>query len=544
MDFCQIKDKQMQNNRHVMFLNFLLIGMIIQTLKAQVWQPDLENGHYKNPIIWSDYSDPDVIRVGQEFYMTASSFNCVPALPILHSTDLVNWEIINYAVKHFSDPYFDIPQHGNGVWAPSIRFHEGWFYIYWGDPDRGLYMVRSQDPYGDWSPPILVKKAYGNIDPCPLWDDDGRVYLVHAFANSRAGTSHILQLQELSSDGSYVTQNRDIIISGLPENYTLEGPKFYKRNGFYYIFAPAGGVANGWQMVYRAKEIFGPYEGRKVLEQGNSSVNGPHQGGWVELQNGQSWFIHFQELQPFGRIVHLQPVTWKNDWPVIGSDEDGDETGEPVLEFKKPKTGTITKIKAPQATDEFNENHYNLGWQWQANYFEHWYSLSENGGCLRLKAQYFDSPASLWMVPQIIAQKIPGPQCTITAKMDGSNLKQQEKGGLVIMGLDYASLTVSPASDGFALTLAVCKNAYKGYSEEIKQNITLKTGMVFLRIHYEKDGTCQFFYSIDNTSYTSIGENFHVREGRWIGAKVGLFVISQQETGLKGYSDFDWFRIE
>ena len=520
---------------------FLALSLNVQ---GQVWQPDLGNGYYKNPIIWSDYSDPDVIQVGQDFYLTASSFNCVPALPILHSIDLVNWEIINYAVKRFPDSYFNIPQHGNGVWAPSIRYRKGWFYIYWGDPDRGIYMVRTQDPYKDWSAPILVKKAVGNIDPCPLWDDDGKVYLVHAFANSRAGVSHVLQLQELTSDGSNVTKNRDIIIAGLPDNYTLEGPKFYKRNGWYYIFAPAGGVATGWQMVYRSKVIWGPYEGRRVLAQGNTSVNGPHQGGWVELQNGENWFIHFQELQPFGRIVHLQPITWIDDWPVIGSDQDGDGIGEPVAEFRKPEIVATSPIIVPQASDEFNEQQYNLAWQWQANYFDHWYSLSEKQGHLRLYAQYHSSPASLWMVPNIIAQKIPGPQFTATTMIDIGNLKNLEKAGLVVMGLDYASLTLSPDSTGIVLSLAVCTNADEGYSEVIKQKRTLNTEPIYLRTVYNKDGKCQFSYSTDDKIYTNIGEAFHAREGKWIGAKIGLFALSTQETGFKGYADFDWFRIE
>lgn len=514
------------------------------TLNAQVWQPDLGNGKYKNPIIWADYSDPDICRAGNDFYMTASSFNCVPALPVLHSTDLVNWEIINHAVKRFPDSYYDIPQHGNGVWAPCIRFYDDWFYIYWGDPDRGIYMVRTRDPKGDWSAPVLVKKAYGNIDPSPLWDDDGKVYLVHAFANSRAGVSHVLHLQELRNDGASVTKNRDIIIHGLPDNVTLEGPKFYKRNGYYYIFAPAGGVTTGWQMVYRSKNPFGPYESRKVLAQGNTNINGPHQGGWVELESGESWFVHFQELQPYGRIVHLQPVKWIDDWPVMGVDEDGDGTGDPVLEHNKPKVKVQSESKAPQTSDEFKNKEYNLAWQWHANYYDHWFSMTENEGNLRLYAQYHNNSASIWMVPNILAQKLPAPEFTVTTKMDVGKLKQKEKAGLVMMGLDYATLTMSPSDDGFELKLAVCKNAYQGYSEALMQKVYLNSGLVYLRTGFTSEGTCQFAYSTDGKSFTNIGEPFKVREGRWIGAKVGLFAISTQETGLKGYADFDWFRIK
>lgn len=525
-------------------ISLLVTVLFFQYNKGQIWQPDLGNGNYKNPIIWADYSDPDICRVGDDFYMTSSSFNCVPALPILHSTDLVNWELINYAVKRFPDTYYDIPQHGNGVWAPCIRFHDGWFYIYWGDPDRGIYMVRTQDPRGEWEVPVLVKKAHGNIDPSPMWDDDGKVYMVHAFANSRAGVSHVLQLQELTEDGSSVTRNRDIIISGLPDNYTLEGPKFYKRNGYYYIFAPAGGVAQGWQMVYRSKEVFGPYQERRVLAQGSTDINGPHQGGWIELENGESWFVHFQEFQPYGRIVHLQPVKWVDDWPVMGIDEDGDGTGDPVLEYKKPNVKAKSEIKIPQTSDEFNEPQYNLAWQWHANYYDHWYSLTDKEGSLRLHSQFCTSDASLWMAPNILAQKLPAPEFVVTTKMDAGNLKSKEKAGLVMMGQDYATLALSPANEGFELKLGVCVNAYYGYSQQEKQKVKLTSGNVYLRSSFTKDGMCQFAYSTNGSDFTNVGGPFKVREGRWIGAKVGLFAISTQETGIKGYADFDWFRIE
>ena len=136
---------------------------------SQVWQSDRGDGTYTNPILYADYSDPDVIRVGKDYYMTASSFNCVPGLPILHSKDLVNWQIVNYALEQqIPEAVFNIPQHSKGVWAPAIRYHKGEFYIYWGDPDFGVYMVKTKDIYGKWSKPILVMEGKGIIDPCPF----------------------------------------------------------------------------------------------------------------------------------------------------------------------------------------------------------------------------------------------------------------------------------------------------------------------------------------------------------------------------------------
>lgn len=203
-----------------------------------VWTPDLGNGKYKNPIVFADYSDPDVIRTGDDYWMTASSFNCVPGLPVLHSTDLVNWELVNYALPRMYDTDFDAASHGNGVWAPAIRFHDGWYYIYWGDPDRGIYMVRTQDPRGAWSKPVLVKAAKGIIDTCPLWDEDGRAYLVHGWAGSRAGFKSVLSVSEMTPDGTELIGEDVLIFDGHDAHPTVEGPKFYKRNGYYYVFAP------------------------------------------------------------------------------------------------------------------------------------------------------------------------------------------------------------------------------------------------------------------------------------------------------------------
>ena len=241
-----------------------------------VWTPDLGNGKYKNPVLYADYSDPDVVRTGDDYWMTSSSFNCVPGLQILHSTDLVNWEIVN-TVFAAQPPYdhFDKPRHGEGVWAPSIRFHDGWYYIYWGNPYVGIYMTKAQDPRGEWSEPLLVKEVEGIIDTCPLWDDDGRAYLVHGWAGSCAGLKSVLSVSEMTPDGERLIGEDVMIFDGHGDHPTVEGPKFYKRNGWYYVFAPAGGVKPGWQIVLRSRSPWGPYECRKVLHQGNTKTPGP-----------------------------------------------------------------------------------------------------------------------------------------------------------------------------------------------------------------------------------------------------------------------------
>lgn len=248
---------------------------------SRTWVADKGNGTYQNPVLYADYSDPDVCAAGDDFYMTASSFNCIPGLPILHSRDLVNWSLVNYALP-VQEPkeFFDKAQHGKGVWAPAIRFHKGEFYIYWGDPDYGIYMIKTRDPKGSWSKPVLVKAGKGMIDPTPLWDEDGKVYLIHAYAGSRSGVNSILVICELNAEGTEVISDPVMVFDGNDgKNHTVEGPKLYKRNGYYYIFAPAGGVATGWQLVLRSKNIYGPYESKIVMAQGKTTINGPHQGG-------------------------------------------------------------------------------------------------------------------------------------------------------------------------------------------------------------------------------------------------------------------------
>ena len=196
----------MKKNIAILFLFSFACVLAQQTETiSKVWVADNGDGTYKNPILYSDYSDPDVVRVGDDYYMTASSFNAAPGLPILHSKDMVNWKLINHALQiQIPVETFNVPQHGNGVWAPSIRFHNNEIYIYWGDPDFGIYMVKTKDPYGKWDDPILVMEGKGLIDPSPLWDDNGKVYLVHAYAGSRAGVKSLLTVNKMNTEGTKV----------------------------------------------------------------------------------------------------------------------------------------------------------------------------------------------------------------------------------------------------------------------------------------------------------------------------------------------------
>ncbi|GHT21995.1 hypothetical protein AGMMS4957_11670 [Bacteroidia bacterium] len=515
---------------------------------SKVWVSDLGNGKYKNPIINADYSDPDVCRVGDDYYMTASSFNCIPGLPILHSKDLVNWTLLGAAIPALTpDTIFARSQHGNGVWAPSIRYHNKEFYIYYGDPDQGIFMTKTKNPAGAWEPLTLVKAGKGLIDACPFWDEDGQAYLVHAFAGSRAGIKSLLAVTRLTPDGKQAVGQSIIVYDGHDVDETIEGPKLYKRNGYYYIFAPAGGVATGWQVALRAKNIFGPYERKIVMAQGKSTINGPHQGAWVDTKTGEDWFIHFQDRFAFGRVVHLQPMQWKNDFPIIGEDKDGDGCGEPVLTYKKPNVGKTYPIATPAESDEFSSKYLGLQWQWHANPQDWWYFANPAKGTLNLysvpvSANY----KSLWDVPNLLLQKFPAQDFTATTKLTfvPSNKITGERTGLVVMGLDYALLSLENTKNGLVLSQNECLKAEKGSSETVNASVNLSNNTLYLRVKVQPNANCTFSYSLDGQKYTPFGKPFTAKEGKWIGAKVGLFCSRPVKNNDGGRVEVDWFRIE
>lgn len=538
------------------FLPVLILLICFQSVFAQktspyisdVWVTDNGDGTYKNPILYADYSDPDVVRVGDIYYMTASSFNAAPGLPILHSKDMVNWKLINHALPQIvPQENFKIPQHGNGVWAPSIRYHNNEFYIYWGDPDFGIYMVKTKDPKGTWDDPILVMEGKGLIDPSPLWEDNGEAYLVHAYAGSRAGVKSLLTVNKMNPEGTKVTDVGIHVFDGHDNHDTVEGAKFYKRNGYYFIFAPAGGVATGWQLILRSKNIYGPYEEKVVLEQGSTKINGPHQGAWVDTPNGESWFYHFQDVDAYGRIVHLQPMSWKNDWPVMGQDFDKNGVGEPVKSHKKPAVGQTYPIETPVESDDFKGFNIGLQWQWNANPNLLWHAKLPGNDYLRLfSIKSVADSENLWMVPNLLLQKFPAPNFTASTKItlhpeEASNGKTA---GLIIMGMDYAALSISHDDKGFFIKQTEALKATDGSEEKSNATERLKTNSAYFKVEIKApDAMCQFSYSEDGKAYKKIGKPFKAQPGKWIGAKVGLFSISTQEAKRGGYADVEYFEI-
>ncbi|MFL1013453.1 glycoside hydrolase family 43 protein [Flavisericum labens] len=530
------------------FCTAILVAQSNKPYVSDVWVADNDDGTYNNPIIYSDYSDPDVVRVGDDYYMTASSFNAAPGLPILHSKDMVNWKLINYALEtQVPEETFNVPQHGNGVWAPAIRYHNDEIYIYWGDPDFGIYMVKTKDPYGKWDKPVLLMEGKGLIDPCPLWDDNGDAYLVHAYAGSRRGVKSLLTVNKMNAEGTEVIDKGIHVFDGHDNHDTVEGSKFYKRNGYYYIFAPAGGVATGWQLILRSKNVYGPYEEKVVLEQGSTEINGPHQGAWVDTPDGESWFYHFQDVGAVGRIVHLQPMSWKNDWPVMGEDLDGNGIGEPVKSHKKPNVGKSYPIVTPVETDNFDGFNIGLQWQWQANNDVVWHAKLPGKDYLRLfSIKTVEDTENLWLVPNLLLQKLPAPEFTASTKITlyPEEAKAGKTAGLIVMGMDYATLSISHNESGYFLEQNEAIKAIDGSAEKTNEKVKLKSNSAYFKVEVTApDAMCQFLYSENGKRFKKIGKPFKAREGKWIGAKVGVFCISTQEAKRGGYADVDYFKI-
>ncbi len=556
---------------------------------SNTWNPNLKGGYYKNPIIDADYSDPDVCRVGDDYYMTSSSFACFPGLQILHSTDLVNWELVGAALQ---DDYPVLPQyrgteldwrrkiqHGNYVWAPSIRYHDGWFYIYCGDPDQGLFMTRAQDPRGPWTAPVWVKEGKGMIDCCPLWDEDGKAYLSHGCAGSRAGVKSVLFVAPMSADGTHVTGPSRIVYDGHEDQPTIEGTKFYKRNGYYYIMSPAGGVKYGWQVELRSRNPFGPYEEYVGLAQGKvKTVNGPHQGAWIDTQNGEDWFIHFQDKHAYGRVTHLQPARWVDDWLVIGDDRDGDGCGDPVLKWKKPNLPSSGEFQ-PAEDDEFDATELGLQWQFEGPYSHYWYFCDAKKSKLRLYGvQQPDGYRNLSDLQNALLQKFPTENFTVTARVrfipNPGYKNKGEEAGLIIKGMDYAALKFVTLRDGTCVLRRVtCRDAMKGKAEVADGEISVAltpleapytqkyavddipqprsaTPWYYLRAEVRSSGyangiesTAQLSCSTDGKTFRPVGEPFRVREGKWIGAKVGFFNTRPTAHNDGAFLDVDWIRF-
>ncbi|MGO4377092.1 pectinesterase family protein [Pseudoduganella sp. RAF19] len=553
--------------------------------------------HYQNPVLHADYSDPDAIRVGDTYYMTASSFNSVPGLPLLTSRDMVNWTLAGHALPRLvPEAHFAVPRYGDGVWAPCLRYHDGKFWIFYPDPDFGVYVITAANFAGPWSAPHLLLPGKGIIDPTPLWDDDGRVYLLHAWAKSRAGFNNVLTLRQMSPDGQRMLDEKGLVVidgNRLPGYKTLEGPKFYKHDGWYYVFAPAGGVEDGWQAVFRSRAIGGPYEERVVMEQGGSVVNGPHQGAWVRAQDGRDWFLHFQDKQAYGRIVHLQPMQWRDGWPAIGAPGAKPGIGNPVATWRDPVPGqpaaaqqafgqsavalpavgraavaqaasvgaepsalgaaaaggaaggqraAVLSLGGPATSDEFSARELGLQWQWNANPADAQASLTARPGWLRMPV--LAAPAAhdfVRVASNILTQKLPAEAFTVDTHVELANAKDGDRAGLILNAMSYAWLGLRQQDGHRQLVYTTCKPATLRCTEQASVVLQDAPAALNLRMQIRPGAQVQFSYSLDGQSFTPASQPFAASKGRWVGAQMGLFSVGDRTS--TGHLDIDYFRV-
>lgn len=522
---------------NIRILTLLLFFTFINILHSQtpVWNPDNGNGTFTNPIMWGDWPDPDVIRVNDKFYFVSTSMHYVPGCPIAVSNDLVNWKMAGYAVERYDEDIRYNLEKGNmylrGSWAATIRHHNGKFYVgfctpSWENEGPGNFSICIADKVeGPWERIIFPEYLY---DPGLLFDDDGKVYVVHGQGD--------LYVTELSSDAKSVKGEKVKIWSKRFKNahefggyYGMEGSHVYKINGKYYITCPAGGT-EGWQICLRSDNIYGPYEHKLIMNDCSSYPNnGLHQGGMVQLENGDWWFIIMQDRGPIGRVPNLVPVKWVDGWPMLGSN------GKDVITYAKPNVGSIFPIESPETTDDFDDIKLGLQWQWNHNPDNNYWTLSERPGYMRLKAKKAND---LLDARNTLTQRVQGPSSEGTVEIDISNLKDGNVTGLGIFEKPYAYIGVEQC--GYIKNIVMCDN---GKTLATLENI--KSNKVWFRVRVmDISFRALFYYSLNGIDYYPLGNDFKMGLGlTWTANRFALFNFSRTDEGVNGFSDFNWFRF-
>jgi beta-xylosidase len=515
-------------------------SMKIRTVTSQkVWEADNGNGTYKNPLLWGDWPDPDVIRVGDKFYFVSTSMHYVPGCPILKSKDLVNWQMAGYAIDRYEEDKRYELQGGSmylrGSWAATIRYHNGLFYVgfctpKWGKEKGHFSMCTAKDIKGPWTRTIFPQYLY---DPGLFFDDDGKCYVVHGQGK--------LYLTELSNDALSVKGEDKLIwdknipvppgSSALPGNYGVEGSHMYKINGYYYITCPAGGT-EGWQMCFRSKNIYGPYES-KIIMQDESSYpnNGLHQGGMVQLKDGTWWFIIMQDRGPLGRVPNLEPVKWKDGWPMLG--KDGNTKG--VVFYKKPNVGKTYPVTVPATSDEFNTPALGLQWQWNHNPDNEKWSLKERKGSLLLHASF---AKELTMAHNTLTQRVQGSASEGTVEVELAGLKDGNVAGFGIFQSPYAYIAVKKEGNNKCLLMINNGKVIDSIEHFIPNKVWIRATAT------DKSFVATFSYSIDGSKFIPLGNQLKMGLGyAWTANRFALFNFSTAEEGVGGYADFNWFRF-
>ena len=536
-------------------------NVLAQTLEGKSWSADNGNGTFTNPLFYDEFSDPDIIRVGEDYYLAGTTMHSVPGLVVLHSKDLVNWEFSSYCFDRFDDSddfnlRNDKEAYGQGIWAPAIRYHNGKFYIFSNINGHGLQVYISDSAKGPWT----HHKVNGDIyDLSVLFDEDGKIYAVHKYGN--------VTVTELKPDlsGPVEGSSKEVIPEG---NAMGEGHHVYKINGMYYILS-ADYSPMGRMQCARSKSIWGPYEtcviseresygyaagwsvgnmgiGRPLPEDGfkfqNNQPNGLnlgcatiHQGGIVQAPDGKWWGVSMQDFNAVGRTVCLSPITWVDGWPYFGLEKN---LGRSPRTWFKPND----MVKTPQAPydrcDDFSGKTFKPVWQWNHNPNDKMWSLNkERKGWLRLHSM----PAKqlLW-AKNTLTQRAIGPVSYTSVKLDASRLKVGDEAGLGAINTPYASLGVVKTAKGLNLR---CYD--QNTNKEVLKPLA-KSKVVWLRLWGDYDKSqLQYSYSLDGKNWENIGEQMlsPYQLKTFQGVRVAFYAFNKKELN-GGVADFDDFKVE
>ncbi len=523
-----------------------------QEANSCTWTADNGNGTFTNPIFYEEFSDPDLIRVGDDYYLTGTTMHTMPGLPVLHSRDLVNWELISYAVDRLDVlPQLSMENgtdfYGQGIWAPCIRYHNGTFYIFSNVNRYGTLLFSAKDPRGPWK----QKKMNANLhDVTVLFDDDGKVYAVWGY-----NEVNMIQLTQDLLDTIPGTK-RVIIEAGSGAG---EGSHIYKIDGKYYItntnYDPVC-----YQVCLRADDPYGPYEVNVMSAEENFGVpqrlrifntqDGPpyniikypenyvgcipmHQGGIVQIQSGEWWGWSMLDYNSVGRVTGLSPVTWQDGWPYFGLP--GNLTRSPRT-WVKPNTGFSSAPKAPfERDDDFSGPELKNVWQWNHVPVEEKWSLNERKGYLRLHSLPSET---FWHARNSLTQRAMGPESYATTELDIAGLKDGDIAGLAILNLPYAWLGMVKDANGHHLQF---------FNQQEQKVIRVNTDQtkIWLRVHGNFDtdiGT--FSYSFDGENFEAIGGEvilpYQLRTFQ--GVRYALFNFNTQGRE-GGYADFNSFEV-
>lgn len=499
---------------------------------------DMGNGRYKNPIVFADFPDPDVVRVGDTYYMATTTMHHFPGCTLLKSKDMVNWEYCAQPLEQLSakDNYSLLNgqnAYAKGMWACAIAYHDGKFYIMINGNDAGGYVLSATDPEGKWEKKRIDRVYY---DPGMLFDN-GKVYVV-------CGTTTI-RMCELDEDFNFIREKTLLTADAM-----LEGCHLYKIGGYYYIYGTYGGWPSG-QTVLRSKDVFGPYEEKMLVEKWiDGQPNTVHQGALIETPSGEWWTILQQDLGALGRMPNLQPVRWQDGWPVIG------DNGVPYTSYTKPATGTGSPRVALPTNDNFRSYPIGMQWEWNHNPDDGAWSLFERPGWLRLKTS--GTADRLTQARNMLTQRIyafhdnPSKASTGTVRLDVTHLQEGDRAGICILQDPYAAIAVE-VKDG-RRQLVWWKDqltANDGFTPMQKTQAVDIDSVVYLRaaITYGT-GKAQFYYSLDNKTYRTLGYQTAMKYNLsvFVGARFGLFCYNSGEgtevNSGDGYADFDWFSTE